>query len=980
MERDEDEHVDWHTVEQYVSNRLDPAIVSEITDHFAICTPCRGMLTQSMRKKLDESDAQARETSSFDGAIPSQMDLSGYRIVRRIAEGGMGAVYEAEQLVTGRAVALKFISNTKVASLGFGQSAEGVLQEVRAMGALSHRNIIQVIDVIVYRDAPVIVMEYFPGATLLDWCREQRPSRMEIARLMASVCDAVAHAHERGVVHYDLKPQNILVSGRKGELELKVIDFGIAKLKHESSDSFQGIAAGTLAYMAPELTVARDGSAGISPEVAPASDIYSIGVILYELLVGKRPFEATDREALLEKIQLGGPKSLRYFDSTIPRDLDEICLKCLQKDPSDRYRTAATVASDFRAYCEHQPIQARRMGIAERLWKWSCRHPGVAGVTGTTIPLLAFLGIGAMTTKEHNRQLENVLKEKSKESERTLERAQMVEGITREELRARMEESSDRLYGATPEKEDKEYKILEENMKRWETFANVVGEDEKSLSIRTESLWRLGAIHGMLGRNVQAEEAIKKACEEYQSLCDRFESNSEYHHYYASALSELAKLMFHRGENADAIKTFDAALLRVDQALDRSNRDARIALTSSRIRRDYGAMLSRVQELGRGKEQFQKAIAVLDGSSWDADIDLEYRQQRCVCECKLANVLRLQGQHREALEILLHAVEAARSLLDQYPDKTEAWRALGLGLQALGSTYNDQGKWREACDALSGSLEQQEKIVKAYPNYPEMQLDYAAAFNSLGVAYMQLREFPEASENFERAEEIYRQLADQYPKRPGYASYWINTLSNQLGVMTLQERLGEAISIGRRLVLARQDLRSRFPDSPEFAYGVAASQNIFGQLLTRSGYSTDAYDVLTQSKLSYEQLIQEYPEVLALRSGLAKVYLSFAELAYIEQRWESSKEFYAQLIYSLHHLSSNGRPVSSLGGDYMLLLLGYMGQAKCCRQLGETQLESQCLLLAIDVLMPVKDANPKVRDEIMQRAVELGIGQSDQQQ
>jgi tetratricopeptide (TPR) repeat protein len=971
IERDEDEHVDWHTVEQYVSNRLDPAIVSEITDHFAICTPCRGMLTQSIRKKLDQSEDQPRDASAFDGAIPSQVDLSGYRIVRRIAEGGMGTVYEAEQLVTGRPVALKFISNTKVASLGFGPSAEGVLQEVRAMGALSHRNIIQVIDVIVYRDAPVIVMEYFPGVTLLDWCREQRPSRKEIARLMALVGDAVAHAHERGVVHCDLKPHNILVRGEKEDMELKVIDFGVAKLHRNSSDSFQGVDAGTLAYMAPERTVARDGSVDVFPEIAPSSDIYSLGVILHELLVGKRPFAATDRESLLKSIQRGEPKSLRHFDSKISRDLDEICLKCMQKDPAQRYRTAASFASDLRAYFGNQPIQARRMGIAERLWKWSYRHPGVAGVAGVSIPLLAFFGVDAMTTKEHNRQLESVLKERSKETERTLERVEMVEGITREELRARMEESSDRLYGATPEKEDKEYKILEENMKRWQTFAKVVGEDEKSLSIRAESLWRIGAIDGMLGRNAQAEEEINKACEEYQALCDRFENNSEYQHYYASALYELAKLMFHRGQNADATKTFDAALLRVDQALERSNRDARIALTASRIRRDYGTILSRVQELELGKEQFHRAIAVLDSSTWDADTDLEYRQQRCVCECKLANVLRLQGLHLEAREILLHAVEAARSLLDRYPDKTEAWRALGVGLQALGSNYIDMGKWREACDALSGSLEQQQKIVGAYPKYPEMQLDYAAAYGSLGVAYLQLREFPEASENFERAEEIYRLLAERYPNRPGYTSYWINTLSNQLGLMTLQERLGEAISIGRRLVAAREELRSRFPDSPEFAYGVAASQNLFGQLLTRSGYSTEAYDVLIQAKLSYEQLIQEHPQVLAHRTGLAKVHLSFAELAYKEQRWESSCDYYSQLIYALHHLSSNGRPVSSLGGDYALLLSGYLGQATCYHRLGETQNEARCLLLALDALIPAKVTNLKVRDEIVQRAVEL---------
>ena len=239
-DRDE-QHVDLGTIQAYVEHRLEPERVGELTDHFAVCASCRSVLAKSIREKLQGvgENLEGSEVLSTEGGdrfhLRPQFDLHGYRIERQISQGGMGRVYEALQLVTGRKVALKFMSISVGELVRTAQPIENVLREVRAMAALSHPNIIQVIDVIVYRESPVIVMEYFPGATLAQWCGQRRMDHGLIARLLTAISEGVAHVHERGVVHCDLKPQNILVSGDTNDLELKIIDFGIAKMQREKA-------------------------------------------------------------------------------------------------------------------------------------------------------------------------------------------------------------------------------------------------------------------------------------------------------------------------------------------------------------------------------------------------------------------------------------------------------------------------------------------------------------------------------------------------------------------------------------------------------------------------------------------------------------------------------------------------------------------------------------------------------------------------
>ena len=984
-DRDE-QHVDLGTVQAYVEHRLEPERVGELTDHFAVCASCRSVLAKSIREKLQGigENLEGSEVLSTEGGdrfhLRPQFDLHGYRIERQISQGGMGRVYEALQLVTGRKVALKFMSISVGELVRTAQPIENVLREVRAMAALSHPNIIQVIDVIVYRESPVIVMEYFPGATLAQWCGQRRMDHGLIARLLTAISEGVAHVHERGVVHCDLKPQNILVSGDTNDLELKIIDFGIAKMQRELDETSAPVLAGTMAYMAPEQMVSGavasdlgfqgradgDGLEGVKldPKVGlregPGIDIHAMGVILYELLTLRRPFESDDRDRLMDLIRHEKPVGPRQIDRTIPRGLEAICLKCLEKDPERRYLTARAFHEDLVAYGLNQPIRAMRVGPWRRGWMWSKRNSGVALLSACLFPLLLGIGWWTLSTNRKNHQMVGVLQRAADESQRTEERVELVEEMTRQELRARLEEASERLFGAPPEREDKMYQVLEEIAERWQKFAGVVGGDAKSLAIRAESHWRLGAIHNLLADHDRAGEYLELACSEYQDLIDLGEEGGELRLFYASALHESAKLAFYRGEPRDAEAFFQRADAQMGQVQHDGKIGPRAELQMSRVLSDYGVMLSRLQEVERSQGQIERAIEVLRRSGSEEVSSLEYRQQRCACECTLANLLRQQGKPLVAIERLSQTREEAERLVLEHPEDPTAWRGLAVVLQALGALYTDMGRAEEATSVFNAALGEQRKLMDSFPMQPELRKDYAMTLNSLGVCKLQGREFAEAMEYISRSERMFYELVERHPDRPAYTSLWITSLSNQLGVLTMQERLGEAIEIGRRLVSARQDLRNRFPESAEYGYGLAASENLFGQLLTRSGFYREAWDMLEGAERSFLGLVESNPGVLVHRSGLAKVRFSFAELEFAERQFEKAAASYEKVIYAIHHLPSSGGL-----GEFPLVPRCYLGRAKCYRELGDRGMAAICLLQAFDALgRQPSTAVRKLRQEI----------------
>lgn len=364
-----------------------------LEDHIESCRACQAYL-QRLVDQGPKPGANAAPRISPAATIPEIPDLA---IERELGRGSMGVVYLARQKSLQRLVALKVL---RVGPDSGTRDRGRWRREARAASRAPHPNAVQLFQIGEAGGWPYLVFEYVAGGTLKDRLQEPMPPA-DAASLVEAVARAGGHFHRAGVLHLDLKPSNILLAveqdaGRE-RVTPKVADFGLARLRNEPGATTGSLVRpfGTPDYMAPEQAAADHGSLG------PTCDIYALGAILYHALTGRPPFQAASVVETLDQVRGQEPVPPRRLNPCVPRDLDTICLKCLQKDPGRRYQSADALADDLRRWREGHPIAARPVPYLEQTWRWCRRRPAVAGLTAALILTLAASFVALVVLLKH---------------------------------------------------------------------------------------------------------------------------------------------------------------------------------------------------------------------------------------------------------------------------------------------------------------------------------------------------------------------------------------------------------------------------------------------------------------------------------------------------------------------------------------------------------------------------------------------------
>jgi serine/threonine protein kinase/WD40 repeat protein/Flp pilus assembly protein TadD len=382
----------------YLLGRLPERVGRSVATHLEVCPDCdtrarrldlaTDPLVERLRRALmpappaDETPVAAVASEKAGTAAPPAR-LGAYRILNEVGRGGMAVVYRARQDNPARVVAVKVLL---AGSHSRGEWRARFRAEADTIARLRHAHIVQVFEAGEHDGLPFLALEFCEGGSLTQRLGGTPQPGREAAALVAKLALAVEHAHRAGVIHRDLKPANVLLTG---EGEPKVSDFGLAKQEEAAGLTATGAVLGTPSYMAPEQ------AAGENATVGPATDVYALGAILYEMLTGQPPFRGANDLETLDQVRRQEPVAPGRLQGATPRDLETICLKCLRKEPRQRYATAGELADDLRRFLADLPVRARRSSAGERLRRWARRNPALAGLSAALAGLLLVVAVGA---------------------------------------------------------------------------------------------------------------------------------------------------------------------------------------------------------------------------------------------------------------------------------------------------------------------------------------------------------------------------------------------------------------------------------------------------------------------------------------------------------------------------------------------------------------------------------------------------------
>jgi serine/threonine protein kinase len=805
-----------------------------------------------------------------------------YKLLQQIGEGGFGVVYLAEQQEpVRRNVALKIIKpgmDTREVIARF--SAER-----QALALMDHPNIAHVLDAGATESGrPYFVMELVRGVPITEYCDQCNLTTRARLELFVSVCQAVQHAHQKGIIHRDIKPTNVLIAMQDGSPAAKIIDFGVAKAINQrltEQTLLTGFAqmVGTPLYMSPE-------QAEMSPmDVDTRSDIYSLGVMLYELLTGTTPFERSSfKQASYDEIRriireeepprpshrlstMGIALSTiaehrrtdpRRLSQQVRRDLDWIVMKALEKDRTLRYETASNLAADVERYLNDEAVEARPPSALYQFRKFARRNRAalttaalllvtvVAGLAVSNV-LIAQERNAAQTAAERERDAKEEAEEQRAEAEKQRIKADRQKKLAQskaDEAKKQRERAEENLRQARaavdrwltraaddlsnhPHTTKIRETLLTDALKFYQGFLQQKGDDPV---IRRETAFaylRYSYILGQLERHEERIEPARQAVAIFEKLALEFQDSAEHRKLLADAYSSLAGCYFFSYRTAEAVETD------------------------------------------------KKALPIYKQMARDFPTVVAYRRAAAGAHTHLGNKLQRDGKHKEAEKHFRQALLEWEQFHKDFPHLDRETDIIAHAHHWLGSLLLATKRLDEAETHLRRTLALRKKFAVKSPDLPYVRFALGHIQLYLGDVLVAKNEFEEAEQLFRSSMQIYDRLHGQFPARPEYKSKFLWSLGSLNETLLKMGRTQEWEELlVRNLAIRKATFLKEVDADPVRIYDLAWVQYNLGLLRHQRNQIPEAANLFREAFENFDRALAEKPDLARFQNGLRWVLLT----------------------------------------------------------------------------------------------------------
>jgi serine/threonine protein kinase/tetratricopeptide (TPR) repeat protein len=860
--------------------------------------------------------------------------VEGYEILGTLGRGGMGVVYKARQIKLNRVVALKMILAGGHAGA---YERQRFVTEMHAVAALTHPNIVQIFETGERDGLPFFSLEFCDGGSLQQRLGGKPLPPKGAAEIVVQLAHAMQYAHERGIVHRDLKPANILFTGgedpaaskdrptptkdsrptakdskasaeslktmtqsktgqtksfsssattrtsvssptmRSSRSMPKVTDFGLAKrLEEESGLTGSGTILGTPSYMAPEQAAGRTKSVG------PAADIHALGAILYEMLTGRPPFLGESAVETMNQVRTLDPVPPSRIQPKTPRDLEIICLKCLQKEIHKRYATAGDLADDLHRFLDHRPITARPVPFWEKGWKWAMRRPAQAGLIGVCLAGLVAAAVGGMMFGRYQSRQAAVQKDLKDAALEAYQQAEANFKAAREAVNSLLVKVGSERLQYVPQAEKLRRELLEEALAFYDRFLKAHGNDPNVRREAGGAYQRVGQVRSYLGDRSEAIAAYKSAVGLFEALAkDGNDTDDQLE--LAATNRELAVLYEADGHTDEADAAFEAAKTELTKLIEAHPDQPAFRFQLADLLTNRGMQFVRRRKLADAEQSFRQAFSEYDRLLAIQPV-VKNAISRTRAQANYGDVLLTVGRPDNAAVELRKAALRAYELAGNYPDNTDFAKEFGQTAFALGDALMLLKRYPEAEAAYRLSVDQLQKLASQYPKIPEYRYLLALAHDNVAHFLKTSQQGPRAAELGVIAAEpegkisrgLYEQLLRESPINPDYKLRYAIDLDEHALFLVQTGRVKEALDEDKTSMDLLAGLIAADPLNPELARVRANVELNLGQLLYQNKQTEDALTQLTLAAESFERLASRKLNGDESWYPLAEVYLNQA--------------------------------------------------------------------------------------------------------